>query len=147
MNETHNVHTHISGRFFVNLNDAIWSTEVWIKTLLSGETSTNQSLLKLGHWWIIVASINQWMSLLIHCSKSMLVKRCTRVSRLNLEYYSLGLEVAKPISHVSLFTEYFSITKTRIGYSISRLCLARPRVTTAELRWYLSKMNVIKKAW
>ena len=53
---------------------------------------------------------------------------------------SPGVGVTKPISSVPLFSEFFSIVKTHVRYWISHLYLTG--ITAAELRWYLSSMNV-----
>ena len=53
-----------------------------------------------------------------------------------------GVGVTKPISSVPLFSEIFSIAKTHVSYWISRLYLTG--VAAAQLRWHLSKINVIQ---
>ena len=53
-----------------------------------------------------------------------------------------GVGVTKPISSVPLFSEIFSIAKTRVSYWISRLYLTG--VAAAQLRWHLSNINVIQ---
>ena len=55
-----------------------------------------------------------------------------------------GVGVTKHISSVPLFSELFSIFKTRFGYWMSRLYLTG--VTKAELRWHLSNITVIKRS-
>ena len=52
--------------------------------------------------------------------------------------------ITKPISTVLLFFSFFSIVKTHIRYWIS--CLYLTGITAAELRWYLSDMNVIRES-
>ena len=74
-------------------------------------------------------------SQLIYVSK----KRPASVVTESRMSHSPGLEIAKPTFYVSLFTKYFSITKTRVGNTISRLYLTG--VTTCQLRRYLLNMN------
>ena len=50
--------------------------------------------------------------------------------------------VAKPISPVLLFSQFFRVAKRHISYWISRLYVAG--VATAQLRWHLLNMDVIK---
>ena len=56
-----------------------------------------------------------------------------------------GVGVTKPISSVPLFSEFFSIVKTHFRYWIS--CLYLTGIAAAQLRWYLSNMNVIQIIW
>ena len=56
-----------------------------------------------------------------------------------------GVGVTKPISSVPLFSEFFSIVKTHVRYWISRLYLTG--IAVAQLRWYLSSMNVNQRIY
>ena len=73
-------------------------------------------------------------------SRSVII--CITVGHVIKELIRVG--VTKPISSIPLFSEFFNIVKTRVSYWISRLYLTG--VTTAELRWHLSNINVIKKS-
>ena len=53
-----------------------------------------------------------------------------------------GLGVTKPIFSIPLIVDFFSIVKTHVKYWISRLYLTG--IAAAELRWYLSNMDVIQ---
>ena len=54
----------------------------------------------------------------------------------------LGVGVTKPIFFVPLFSTFSVIVKTNVSYWIPRLYLAG--VAPAQLRWHLTKMNVIQ---
>ena len=54
-----------------------------------------------------------------------------------------GVGVTKSIPSVTLFWEFFSIVKTRVGYQI--LCLYLISITAAQLQWYKSNKNVIQR--
>ena len=61
----------------------------------------------------------------------------------SIEIATAGVGVTKAISPVPLFSQFFSIVRTHVRYWILRLYLTG--IAAAQLRWYLSNMNVIQR--
>ena len=78
-------------------------------------------------------------ALFTHKSWDMHIPKCIVTTKTDRP----GEEATKPISSVPLFCEIFRIFKTHISYQISRLYLTG--VSAAQLRWHLSKIQIIQE--